>query len=444
MHVLPVKKIFVMSLLLSMTVLAAAQSGNAASKPADPAVAAEASSENLNYLAGDAAMPPFTDSVVDINSELRRDLLHRGVALRVITQIQYAQNTLNGPVPADQQVYVGDRAFENAMVQPILTADLRQLHLKQAQFYMGAVWNWVSWNPAGPKSLQLWDLYFYKAFGEQQRIQLKAGYISNGLDFVGFFVGGTTAAGAQGVYAILPYEVGMSYFPLNTPSANARIRGPKETYLSFALQRSLDPNGGPAEVARNHTGFRFNPRGDKLLSINEAGYQRASGAHAHELWLRAGYMHNSTPYMSAKTGKAEPGNQCVYALADYQLTQSDLDHPNRGLYLGGSLETASEALNPYSRYFELRLYKEAPFRNRPGDTASLVASRTGYSRYFANNLVAEGQSVWRAGTSITGNYSLRASRGNYLSFGLSYVYGPAISPRAPSALKILTSWNVFF
>jgi hypothetical protein len=121
---------------------------------------------------------------------------------------------------------------------------------------MGGVWNWVSWNPAGPKTIQLWDLYLYKKFGEN-RAEIKAGYVSNSLDFVGFFVGGSTAAGAQGVYAILPYEVGMSYFPLTSPSVSIRIHGPASTYFTTAVQRSLDPGGGPTEVARNHTGVPF-------------------------------------------------------------------------------------------------------------------------------------------------------------------------------------------
>ena len=84
--------------------------------------------------------------------------------MRVISQVQYVQNVLDAPVPPRDEVYVGQRPFEGAMVQPILVSDLRQLHLRNAQLYLGGVWNWVSWNPAGPKSLQMWDLYFYKAF----------------------------------------------------------------------------------------------------------------------------------------------------------------------------------------------------------------------------------------------------------------------------------------
>ena len=436
-------KILAAAVLLCAATVGIAQSKDASHGLPESPTPAGRSIEDLNFVGGDAAMPPFSDSIIDVNSEFRHSLFSKGISFRVISGLQYTENTLAAPVPADDQVYVGQREFESAFVQPILVADLHQLHLTHAQLYMGAVWNWASWNPAGPKALQLWDLYFYKAFAED-RVEIKAGYISNNMNFVGFFVGGSTATGAQGVYAILPYEVGISYFPLTAPSINVQIRGPKNTYLRTAAQRSLDPEGGPAEVARNHTGFRFIPHGDKLVLINEGGYLRAAGADAHQAWLRAGYIHNATHYTNLATGRSQSGNYCAYALMDYQLLQSSREHPTQGLYAGGSFETVPQTMNAYARYYEARLYKEAPFRSRPSDVFSVLASRTGYSRIFTGNLGSEGKTAWRAGTTFTASYSLRASRGNYLSLGLGYVYGPAISPRVPNALNVLANWTVFF
>jgi porin len=366
-----------------------------------------------------------------------------GLAHRVISQVQYVQNVLDAPVPADEQVYVGQRPFESAMVQPIVAWDLRQVHLHQAQLYMGGVWNWVIWNPAGPKSLQVWDLYFYKSLGEK-RVEVKAGYISANLDFIGLFVGGSTATGGQGVYAVLPYEAGLSYFPLTTPAFTLRVRGPHNTYFKPGVQRSIDPEGGPTEVARNHTGFRFIPHGDKLLVIGEGGYLREPSKEAHEAWFRGGYMYNTTAYKNEATGQSDSGNHCTYVLMDYQLHRSNLEHPGHGLYAGGSFMTVPELLNPYARYYEGRLYKEAPLRRRPADLLSVVASRTNHSRYLTDNLVAEGKTVWRAGTTLTGSYSMRASPGNYVSLGLTYVHGPAITPRVPNAFKLTATWTTYF
>ena len=438
-----IRRMLTTALLLCVGLFSNAQSNDSSQGLPDSPTPAERSIEDLNYLGGDAAMPPFSDSVIDVDSGFRRALLSKGIAFRVISGIQYTQNMLDAPVSADEQVYVGQRSFESSFVQPILAADLHQLHLKHAQFYLGGVWNWASWNPAGPKSVQLWALYFYKTFGED-RLELKAGYIANNMNFVGLFVGGSTATGAQGVYAVLPYEAGMSFFPLTAPSFNVRIRGPENTYIKTDAQRSIDPTGGPAEIARNHTGFRFIPHGDELLLINEGGYLRAASADAHGAWFRAGYIYNTTPYRNEATGQSESGNYCAYALMDYQLLKPSREHPKQGLYAGGSFMTVPETMNPYARYYELRLYKEAPVRSRPDDVLSVVASRTGYSKIFTDNLVSEGKTVWRAGTTVTGSYSLRASRGNYLSLGLSYVDGPAITPRIPNALNIVANWTLFF
>jgi len=429
------RAIMATTLLLLTGLLGMAQTG---SSPG-----AERSIEGLNYLGGEAAMPPFADSLIDVHSAFREGMRQKGLAFRVIAGPGYTQNMLAAPVAADAQVYVGQREFESMFAQPILSSDLRQLHLKHAQLFMGAAWNWASWGPAGPKSLGLWALYFYKEFGKD-RVELKTGYVANNMNFIGLFVGGSTATGAQGVYAVLPYEVGMSYFPMTAPSFNVRVRGPGFTYIKSAAQRSFDPNGGPTEVARNHTGFRFDPHGDKLVLINEGGFQRPSSGSNHAAWFRGGAIANTTPYMNAATGRLETGNYCAYALMDYQVTKTDLERPAKGLYVGGSFMTVPDTLNSYSRYWEARSYKEAPVQSRPDDVLSVGASRSEYSRVFANNLVAEGKSVWRAGTTVTGSYSLHASRGNYLSLGLSYVNGPAITPRVPNALNVIANWSLFF
>jgi len=73
------------------------------------------------------------------------------------------------------------------MSNPILTTDLRQLGLNHAQLNVSGVWQWVSWEPAGPKAFDLWTLYFYKEFGND-RVEIKTGYNSNDIEFVGMQV----------------------------------------------------------------------------------------------------------------------------------------------------------------------------------------------------------------------------------------------------------------
>ena len=125
-----IRRMLSAALLLCAGILSNAQGNTASQGIPDSPKPAERSIEGLNYLGGDAAMPPFSDSIIDIDSRFRRALFRKGLAFRVITGPQYTQNLLDAPVPADEQVYVGQRAFESMFVQPILSADLRQLHLR--------------------------------------------------------------------------------------------------------------------------------------------------------------------------------------------------------------------------------------------------------------------------------------------------------------------------
>jgi porin len=437
------RRVFLLASLFATAMACAAQPPEIAQTEKAPPPAAVRSSEDLNYVGGDTSMPPMADSPISADNPYHKALWGRGVALRVIAQAVYTQNTLHAPVAADDQVYVGERPFQIGMIQPILSADLRQLHLKQAQLYVGGDFDWVSWRPAGPKAFQLWDLYFYKAFGED-RVEIKSGYVSMNLDFIGLFVGGSTAAGGQGVYAVLPYEAGMSYFPLTSPGATLRVKSTPNTYIKFGVQRSMDPDGGPAEVARNQTGFRFIPHGDQALLLDEAGYLRHASKDVHEAWFRAGYLYNTTPYKNVITGERDSGNHCAFVLMDYQLGQSNLERPNQGLYAGGSYMAVPESLNDYARYGELRLYDEAPLHSRPADLISVVASRTQYSPPIVDGLRTQAKTAWRASTTFTASYSLRAAAGSYLNLSASYIYGPAITPRVPIALNLTAGWSVFF
>jgi porin len=405
---------------------------------------AERSIEDLNLVGAAATMPRISDTILGTESGFRRALFSHGVLVRANVLPRFSANLLDGPVPSSQQVYIGQRPTWITGLNPILTADLRQLHLRDAQLNIGGAWRWTNWNPAGPKTIALSTLYLYKGWRERRQVEMKAGYITNDTEFVGIQVGGSLATGAQGVYAVLPYQVGMSYFPLTAPSLNLRLRGPGGICAKVGAQRSLDAAGGVATVARNRTGFRFVPHGDGLLLINEVGYQRAASPTARQAWLRAGYLHNSTLYTNRVTGRAESGNYCAYVLADYQLRRSGAGNPGHGLYLGGTAMVAPAELNAYDRYFEARLYQRAPFSSRPDDLVSFVAAYRGHSRYLTGNLAAQGRTFSRSSPSVAGSYSLRVSRGSYLTLGSSYVRGPAITPRVADTLTFTATWGLYF
>lgn len=154
-------------------------------------------------------------------------------------------------------------------------------------------------------------------------------------------------------------------------------------------------------------------------------------------------MRNSTRYTNRDAGEQEAGNYCAYVLMDYQLRMPDPASPARGLFLGGTAMTVPSELNPYDRYYEARLYQRGTFASRPTDVLSVIASYRGHSHHFTDRLVAEGKSVWRGSPSLTGTYTIHASRGNYVSLSLGYVRGPALTPRVDDTLTFTVNWSLY-
>lgn len=198
------------------------------------------------------------------------------------------------------------------------------------------------------------------------------------------------------------------------------------------------------KVERNHTGFRFIPRGDKLFLLGEAGYQQTATTITRGSWFRAGYMRNCAAYTNLATGAAQSGNHAAFVLMDYQLRKPDSQQPGHGLYLGGTAMAADSRFAPYNTYYELRLYQKALFVSRPFDMGSLVSYYSDHSNNLTDRLVAEHKTIWRASASVTGSYSLRVSPGQYMIAGLSYTRGPAVTPRVKDALVFSTTYAVYF
>jgi len=399
--------------------------------------------EDLNLRGGDVGDPTFSDALIPENSAFRQSMLKHGLALRFILVPSYTQNTLAPPSKPDEQKYVGQYPYESSVLVGILSTDLRQLGLRHAQFRIAGVWDWVSWRENGPKILGVINLYLYKEFAND-RVEMKAGYDLNQDEFVGMQIAGSTATAGLTVFNTLPNEVGLSFFPVEAPLFNLLVRGPSHFYLKSGVQRSLDPNGGVATWRRDKVGLRFDPKGDKALLIDELGWRRKPDSEGGAIWFRAGYMRNWTRFRNLSNGKMEPGNHFAYALFDDQLRRPDVARPSNGLYIGGSAMTVASQFNAFSRYYEARLYDIGPFRKRPQDIPALVASYSPHSRLLTDALAAEGKPVSRATTIVSGIYNIHAAPGNFLSLGLSYIHGPAVTPRLHDALTFTATYSLFF
>ncbi len=171
-----IKAIFTMALLASAVARCKAQDTTPADAASETPQALQRSIEDLNLVGAAVTMPQISDTLFGVESGVRRSLYGRGVLLRVNVLPRISVNLLDGPVPANQQVYIGQRPTWLTGVNPILTADLRQLHLRNAQLNIGGAWRWTTWNPAGPKTIALSTLYLYKMWRDHQ-VEIKAGYI---------------------------------------------------------------------------------------------------------------------------------------------------------------------------------------------------------------------------------------------------------------------------
>lgn len=399
--------------------------------------------EDLNLKGGSADNPPFTDTVLGVDSPIRRNLFRHGILFRMQASGAYIQNTLRAPVAANAQTYTGDRQFGDYAFNPILSADLRQFGLWKTQLNIDGEIQQGSWDPAQPKAATISSLYLYHEFGED-RAEIKIGYLTVDFQFIGLTVGGQAASGAQGVYAVLPYEVGLSHGAAEAPAVTLKYRWNSGIYVKGAAQRAIDPGSEETALGRDAVGLRFAPRGDKLVLVGEVGLNHRATAKSLGAWYRAGYITNNTPYTSLHTGLKKSGNYCAYLLADHQVWQTDEPSPQRGVFVGGSALVVPADLDVYRLYYEARVYDVAPFQHRPNDFASVVASYTAISQDWLHTLASANKTYWRASDSVTGSYTLRLARGTYMGLGLSYVNGPAVTPKVPSALTFTAQTSVFF
>jgi hypothetical protein len=101
-------------------------------------------------------------------------------------------------------------------------------------------------------------------------------------------------------------------------------------------------------------------------------------------------------------------------------------------------------MNAYNRYYELRVYQNAPFARRPSDMISVVSSYSDYSRYTTAPLLAAEKTAATHAATLTGSYSMRVRAGTYLINGMSYDSRPAITPRLSGALTYAIAAALFF
>ncbi|MNM66510.1 Carbohydrate-selective porin, OprB family [compost metagenome] len=389
-------------------------------------------------------VPSTKDTLLRDAGGFRSTLAERGIGVMLIS-LNSAAYDLSSPVPASPQRYNGQDLTATSVQQLLVTYDLGQHGNDQSQLVMGVTSAAVSWEPLGPRTkAALSRLAYHRTFNNRQW-ELKLGYLSNALEYIGVYTGGSLAGGAQGPSAVIPFQLGLARLPMAAPGLNLQYNGRNGFYNKLGLQRSTSPDGAQAEVDAHSDGFRFRTPRSNLLVINEVGVKRDATASRQSVWLRAGFIRNSSDYRRFDAPVRSDSNYAMYAAGDVQLTlPPNRNLPFQGWYAGASVHYAPQDRNLYSRYYEARAYRIGTFRNRPVDMLSMTYSHTKFSDDAGNLYTTRGLPSESSTSAVTVSYMTRLHAGTYLSTGLSHISNPTFSPRMDDALNLMVGLNLFF
>ena len=199
-----------------------------------------------------------------------------------------------------------------------LTYDLSRYGIPDGQIVLGGIYNFDTWEPAGPNALSLATLSYYQTFLNKQ-VELKLGYINNVFEFWSLFLAGNLASSIFGPSGNIPVEVGISAPAFATPGINIKINAPEGFYNKVGIQRASSPDGPFAEKAANPTGLKWSTPNSGVLVINEVGYRKEAAPGQLAAWVSAAPMFNTSRYIDFDVGGRNTGNYGAYFLADHLL-----------------------------------------------------------------------------------------------------------------------------
>lgn len=327
--------------------------------------------------------------------------------------------------PRNPQVYNGQRAtLQNQSLTTTVTAGLGAIGLPNTKFIIGGGYLLTSFDPNGPNTATFKNLNLYQSFADG-KVEIKAGFSENYVEYVGLFAGGNVTL-TSGLSTLIPIQVGLSAEPGPTPAVNVRLNGAKGSYVKFGVQRSTNPLGNETEVRNHGIGLDWHQKDAKALYIGEVGLRRESTPSQRALWLRAGYIYNTSPYQRFLGGTDK--NQAVYALADYQLTRPDDQMFFRGLYVGASAEVAPKNVNAFAKSAELRAYYVGPLNARPTDAVNLTVTWNRFSSdlHKARLLGGEETERYQIGTAVS--YAVHVQSGITIVPAFQYIVHPSLFP----------------
>ena len=332
-----------------------------------------------------------------------------------------------------------------------LMYDLRRYGIPDGQISVGGSLLGTNWNPGDPDGIGVAQISYYQTLFNR-RVEVKAGLLTNNLEYLGTQVGGSIANGLFGVSAAIPFETGQNLGSFPTPAVNVKVNFPEHVYTKFGVQRATSPDGLVTERLQNPTSVRFTVPNDGVLVIDETGYRVPPAPGQMSTWIRAAANYTSSRYrdFTLQQRRHNP-NFGLYFLADRQLIQTA---PNagpgsaiRGIYAGVSAMYAPSYFNVFSQYYEARLYGFGLVPGRPFDFVSLVYNRNVFSEDLVRLTRSFGRLAHDNANTYTASYSAHVLHGVNLNLGVSYTDHPTAvgyNGSTGSALSVLTNLFVWF
>lgn len=347
---------------------------------------------------------------------------------------------------ARPQVYNGQRPSFSGTLATITTYDLSRLGWwgKKSQLTFEAnSWRTVYRDAGLNDDAAVTQLSVEQEFADG-RVRIQYGYYGMLGQFVGLFLGASTASSALGPSSIIPNLAGMAAFK-PVPGMDIRLYSKSgRFYDHFGVARSQSPDGFLADSEANPTGLKWSVEDAKPIYVNEIGYRVASSAGRRMTWIRQGTVYNRTLYADYRNPDRKGTNRAFYIVADHQLSQPDASTPYRGWYFNLKADHAPAEHNVFSSDYAVTLYSLAPFAKWPGDMVSFGYTRTEVGDDAHRYLDSLGMDPVRFSSTGSVSYALRAFRGIYWVNTLSYTRNPVVTTQHPDAVNLQSQLTFSF
>ncbi|PVX81704.1 carbohydrate porin [Paraburkholderia unamae] len=363
---------------------------------------------------------------------VRGAMAEHGFGFGLVSMLGYAYD-LNGN-NAPKQAYNGQDPTYNQTTNVYLTYDLSRIGFSQnAQFTLSGSWATSTYRSANPHVATM------TIFGIDQplfdrRIELIYGFIPGIRLFYGMTLGGNASTSALGPQSVVPFQAGMSASE-PTPTFNVIMRSPSlRFYDSFAVTRSMSPEGILKDIDYNPSGFRLSVPGARALFINELGYKRAASPTESSMWLRLGTLYNTSSYTRFNSATPSSNNYEFYVAGTWQLTRPW--HDARGLYVDSKFDWSPADRNALNRAVQVSAFYIGPFASRPFDMLAVGITKSLYSGVLRDVYASYHADPAAYTMAYTASYAARVIRGAYLISSLTYTKNPVFAPHHPDALLL--------